>query len=68
MPGYLAKKCPRCRDYFGVTVTQTPNSNGEHPISAYCSVCGFQLKGWRLIVTPKQPILKYSSIVSKLFR
>ena len=68
MSRYIGRTCPKCRDYLSVTVTQTPNSNGEHPITAYCSVCGFQLKGWRLIVTLKQRLLKYSAIVSKVFR
>ena len=69
MARYIARTCPKCRDDFGVTVTQTPNSNGEHPITAYCTVCGFQLQGWRLIVTTsKQPLLKYSAILSKVFQ
>jgi hypothetical protein len=67
MASYIARTCPKCRDYFSVTVTQTPDSNGEHPITAYCAMCGFLLKGWRLIVTHKQPLLKYSAIVLKVF-
>ncbi|MGZ9240140.1 MAG: hypothetical protein ACXW6K_06640 [Candidatus Binatia bacterium] len=68
MARYIARTCRKCHDYFGVTVTHTPNSHGEHPITAYCSVCGFQLKGWRLIVTSTQALIKYSAIVSKVFR
>ena len=69
MASYIARTCPRCRDYFCVTVTQTSNRNGEHLITAYCAVCSFQLKGWRLIVTTsKQPLLKYSAILSKVFQ
>lgn len=50
MAKYIARKCPKCRDYFGVAVNQAPQSNGEHPINGFCAVCGYQLKDWRLIL------------------
>ena len=68
MARYIARTCPNCRDYFVVTATQTSTGNGAHPITAYCAMCGFQLKDWRLIVTRKKPLLKYSAIVSRVFR
>ena len=68
MPKYLARKCPRCRDYFGLVVNREPESNGEHPITAYCAVCGYQLKGWRLIVGRKRPDNVYYDRISKVFR
>ena len=49
MGRYIARTCPKCRDYFGVTVIQRPNSNGEHSITAYCLLCGFQLRGVAVI-------------------
>jgi len=68
VPKYLARKCPRCRDYFGVTVSHEPTSDGENAISAYCAVCGYTLKGWRLIVTRKRPGITYGGRVLKVFR
>ena len=46
----IDKTCPKCSDYFGVTVTQIRNRGGEPLIIAYCAVCVFQLKAWRLFV------------------
>jgi hypothetical protein len=40
---------PKCRDYFGIVVNQLPHKHGEHPIKGFCTVCGYQLKGWRPI-------------------
>ena len=54
MAKYIARNCPKCHDYFGVVVNQRPKSNGEHPINGFCAVCGYQLKGWRLIVGRKR--------------
>jgi hypothetical protein len=30
-------------------VHKRATSDGEHLITGYCAVCGYQLKGWRLI-------------------
>jgi len=68
MARYIARKCPRCRDYFGVVVNQEPKSDGDHPITAYCALCDYQLKGWRLIVGRKRPVLIYGGRVPKVFR
>jgi hypothetical protein len=54
MSRYIARTCPKCRDYFDVTVSQQPTSEGEHPVTAYCAVCGYQLKGWSVIVGRKR--------------
>jgi hypothetical protein len=53
MAKYIARTCPKCRDYFGVA-NQPPKSNGEHPINGFCAVCDYQLKGWRLIIGRKR--------------
>jgi len=68
MARYVARICPRCRDDFGVVVNQTPHSNGERPINAYCTLCGYRLDGWRLIVSRKRPALIYGARVPKVFR
>jgi len=47
MAKYIARKCPKCRDDFWVVVNQTPYFKGEHPINAYCALCGYRLDGWR---------------------
>jgi len=68
MARYIARTCPKCRDYFGVVVNHEPKSDGAHPIIAHCAVCGYQLKGWRLIVGRKRPVLIYGGRFSKVFR
>jgi hypothetical protein len=41
MAKFIARTCPKWRDYFGVVVNQQqPKSNGEHPINGFCAVCG----------------------------
>ena len=67
MRRYIARSCPKCRDYFGIVVNQEPTSNGEHPINAYCAVCGYQLKGWRLIEGRKRTIHQYHGGMPKVF-
>jgi len=49
-------------------VNREPESNGEHAITAYCAVCGYQLKGWRLIVGRKRPDNVFYGRISKMFR
>jgi hypothetical protein len=68
MVKYVARKCPRCRDYFGLVVNQPPKSNGEHPINGFCTLCGYQLKGWRMIVGRKRPDNAYHGRIAKVFR
>ena len=67
MPKYLAKKCLRCRHYFGVVVSQESKSNGEHPITAYCGQRSYQLKDWRLIVGRKRSVNAYLGRMLKVF-
>jgi C4-type Zn-finger protein len=68
MARYINRKCPKCGDYFGVVVNQRPHKNGEHPIKGFCSVCGYQLRGWRLILGRKRPAEVYRSRMPKVFR
>ena len=67
MARYIDRKCPKCRDYFGVVVNQLPDQNGEHRIDGYCAVCGYQLKSWRLVFGSKRPT-KYRRAVPQLLR
>jgi hypothetical protein len=53
MARYINRKCPKCHDYFGIVIDQLSHRNGEHSIKGFCSVCGYQLKGWQLILGPK---------------
>jgi hypothetical protein len=48
-----------------VVVNQPPKSNGEHPINGFCAVCGYQLKGWRLIVGRKRTTPIYQGRMPK---
>jgi len=54
MAKYLHRSCSECRDYFCVEVSQRATSDGEYSITGYCVVCGYQLKGWRVIPGRKQ--------------
>jgi periplasmic protein TonB len=56
MAKYIARKCPKCRDDFWLVINQSPNSNGECPINAYCALCGYWLERWRLILGRKETI------------
>jgi hypothetical protein len=68
MAKYIARTCPKCRDYFGVVVNQAPKSNGEHPINGFCAACGYHLKGWRLIVGRKRTTTQvYHGRMPKVF-
>jgi hypothetical protein len=55
MARYSVKRCPNCRDDFWVTISHPSPTATELPITAYCALCGFELKGWRLIVGGKRP-------------
>ncbi len=46
---YLYRTCPKCKDYLGVVVRDSPGPMSEIPIDAYCVVCGFKL-GWKLVL------------------
>jgi len=50
---YIPRKCPRCLDYFGVVVSQWPTEKREHQVNGFCATCGYQLKGWRIILGRK---------------
>ena len=49
MAKYIARTCPRCRGSFCVTISHPSPASREFPISAWCTVCGYELKGWRVI-------------------
>jgi hypothetical protein len=68
MARYIYRKCPKCREYFGLVVNQLPLANGEHPIKGFCSVCGYQLKGWQLILGRKQSAMIHCARMSNAFR
>ena len=67
MPKHLARKCARCREFFAVIVNQPPKSNGQYLINGICAVCGYQLKGWRLIIGRKRPDNAYLGRMPKVF-
>jgi hypothetical protein len=67
MAKYISRSCPKCRDYLWLVVSQTPKSDGEYPINAFCAVCGYKLKGWRLIAGRKPPGKAFHGRMSKVF-
>src|SRR5262245_39765917 len=50
MARYITRICPRCREYFGVTIRFPSSQSREPPISAWCAGCGYELEGSHLIV------------------
>ena len=68
MAKYIARTCPRCRGYFCVTISDPLPTSRELPISAWCTVCGYALKGWRVIDRRKpQPDLRFGRM-RKVFK
>ena len=67
MARYLARRCPRCQDYFGVVVSQWPTDDREYQVSGLCTTCGHRLKGWRVILGRKRAAYVYGGRVPKVF-
>ena len=69
MTKYLPRKCPKCHDYFFcVAIGRPPTHSRGLPITAFCAVCGYQLRGWRLILGRKrEPEVRYGRM-PKVFR
>jgi C4-type Zn-finger protein len=67
MAKYIARNCPKCRDYFGVVVSQWPTRDREYLVSGFCTTCGYRLKGWRVILGRKRPTYVYGDRVPKVF-
>jgi hypothetical protein len=68
MARYIDRKCPKCHDYFGVTVSHPTPQARELPITAYCAVCGFQHRGWRVIFGGKPTHKVLIARLRKAFR
>ena len=49
MAVYLARNCPMCLNYFGVTIAK-PNGSGYRPIDGRCATCGYEI-AWALITS-----------------
>jgi hypothetical protein len=49
MAVYLARNCPMCRNFFGVTIAK-PNGSGYRPIHGRCATCGYEI-AWALITS-----------------
>jgi len=68
MAKYLARKCPRCREDFGIVITHPSARRSEFSINGFCEACGYRLKGWRLILGRKRaPEIRWGRI-RKVFR
>ena len=57
----FARRCPKCREhFFGVVINDPTPQSREIPITAYCAVCGYQRRSWRLILGRKrEPEVRY---------
>jgi hypothetical protein len=68
MARHIDRKCPKCRDYFGVTISQPSPRRSEFLIYGFCAMCGYRLSGWRLIVGQMgKPDIRYLR-TRKVFR
>jgi len=53
MARYLARICPKCRDYLGVVIPVPQKKSDELSINATCLKCGFKL-GWKVFQGKRQ--------------
>lgn len=67
MARHIERTCPRCQECFCVTISHPTPEGRELPISAWCTVCGYALKGWRVIVRRKQQPEVRSGRMRKVF-
>jgi hypothetical protein len=69
MSRYRVKRCPNCGDNFWVSISHPSLTAKELPITAYCALCGYALKGWRLIVggkrVPEPPLARPRSAMRR---
>jgi endogenous inhibitor of DNA gyrase (YacG/DUF329 family) len=47
MAVYLARNCPRCGNYWGVTIGK-PDGSGSQSIHGRCAKCGYEI-AWAII-------------------
>jgi len=47
MAVYLARNCPRCRNYWGVTIAK-PDGSGSQPVHGTCGRCGYEIS-WAIV-------------------
>jgi hypothetical protein len=64
----FARKCPKCHDYFGVTIGRPSRRRSEFLVYGFCGLCGYRLSGWRLLLGGKPaPLIRYERY-PKVFR
>jgi hypothetical protein len=54
MAKYIPRTCPRCRDYLAVIVSPWPTNDREYDVNGFCAVCGYEIRGWRVILRRKR--------------
>jgi hypothetical protein len=47
MAVYLARTCPKCRNYFGVVIAELEGRGRSQPINGRCAACGYEIH-WTL--------------------
>jgi hypothetical protein len=43
MAVYLARSCPRCRNYFGIVIGEPKTEKNVQPIHGCCAKCGYEV-------------------------
>jgi endogenous inhibitor of DNA gyrase (YacG/DUF329 family) len=49
MAVYLARNCPKCGNYWGVTIAAS-NGSGYQPVHGRCATCGYKI-AWALFTS-----------------
>jgi hypothetical protein len=47
MAVYLARTCPKCRNYFGIVIGEPKSENNVQSIRGRCAKCGYEVN-WTL--------------------
>jgi C4-type Zn-finger protein len=64
MPRYI-RRCPKCQDCLALVVNDPPQHGPVLTVYGYCLVCGYRLRGWRLILGRKQNARRELTLASK---
>jgi hypothetical protein len=54
-------------DTISASLTQLPEQRPRVSVIGFCSICGYRLKDWRVIVGRKRSAKKYYARIPKVF-
>jgi hypothetical protein len=56
MAVYLARSCPKCRNYLGIVIAGPKNKGSVQSIRGRCNTCGYEVN-WTLLQVMAQSVL-----------